>query len=269
MRLTLAVSTYERPDALACVLASVAAQSSLPDELIVADDGSGPATQALVERAAAELAVPVHHVRQEHRGFRLTRLRNLAIARAGGDYLVFIDGDMVLHPAFVADHRRHARRGAWTQGVRILLDARRTRRFLDSPHQLPHALDAGLGGLRRLYAVHSPLLARAAGRLGNGLVAVKGCNQGFWREDLLAVNGFDEAIVGWGPEDKELCARLRHLGIRRRTLLFGGIAWHLHHPPADRSRRAANEQVLAATLAERRIRCERGLDGHRGEARVG
>ena len=70
----------------------------------------------------------------------------------------------------------------------------------------------------------SVLLRRAA----NGVpIAIKSCNQGFWRRDLLAVNGFDENMRGWGSEDKELCARLENAGIRRQTLLFAAIAFHL------------------------------------------
>jgi glycosyltransferase involved in cell wall biosynthesis len=264
-RLTLAITTYERPDALAAVLASVARQGVAPGEVIVADDGSGAGTGAVIGRFAASYgAAPVHHVRQPHEGFRLTRLRNLAIARASGEYVVFVDGDMLLHPEFVADHARHARHGAFTQGVRVLLDERATARVLAQPDRECSfgPLSPGLGGLRRLHALHSPWLADVMRGFGNRLIAIKGCNQGYWREDLVRVNGFDEDIVGWGPEDKELGVRLANLGVRRQSLLCGGIAFHLHHPPADRSRRAANEAVLTASLAERRTRCVRGLDGH-------
>lgn len=261
-RLTLVVTTYERPDALAAVLASVARQARAPDEIIVADDGSGDSTRAVIDAARAAMPTPLRHVRQEHQGFRLTRLRNLAIAAAQGDYVVFIDGDMLLHPAFVADHARLARPGHYTQGVRILLDETRTRVALANPAARFGALSPGLGVLRRLYALHLPALAAASRGLANGFIATKGCNQGFWRSDLLAANGFDEAIVGWGPEDKELCARLVHAGIRRQTLLFGGIAWHLHHAPAARSRVEANQRILAETLATRRTRCTQGIAQH-------
>ena len=246
------------------MLASVARQVTLPHEIIVADDGSGPATLAVIESFALRQPVPVRVVRQPHEGFRVARLRNLAIAAATGDYLVFIDGDMLLHPWFIADHLGLARPGFFTQGVRVRTDARLTARLLADPSHWPGPLDAGLGGLRRAYLLHSGTLAGLMRHAANALVALKACNLGAWRKDLLRVNGFDENMVGWGPEDKELCARLEHAGIRRQTLLFGGIACHLHHPPASRAALDANLAILAATRASRRVRAEHGVDAHSG-----
>jgi glycosyltransferase involved in cell wall biosynthesis len=262
VRLALAITTYERPDALAAVLASVARQRVAPAEILIADDGSGAATRDLAAAFIAASSVPARHVFQPHQGFRLTRLRNLAIAATDCDYIVFVDGDMLLHPQFVADHARIARRGHYTQGVRVLADEALTGRLIADPSRTPRTFDAGLGALRRTYLLHSPGLTAMTRRLANGLVAIKGCNQGFWRDDLVAANGFNEDIVGWGPEDKELCVRLEHAGVRRQTLLFGGIACHLHHPPASRTALPANLAVLETTRRERKTRCEHGLDTH-------
>lgn len=265
MRLTLAITTYERPDALAAVLATVAAQSSQPDEVLIADDGSSEPTALVICKHAAHSRVPVRHVRQDHQGFRLTRLRNLAIAAAATEYIVFVDGDMLLHPEFVADHRTIARAHFFTQGVRVLLDEATTRAALQACEsgRSPVNTQPQGQGLRRLYAWHSPRAAQVVRNLANGVIAIKGCNQGFWRADLERVNGFNEAIEGWGPEDKELCARLGFAGVRRQTLLFGGIAWHLAHAPAARDRQPANVAVLADTLRTRSVRAARGLDAHR------
>lgn len=257
MRLTLAVTTHARADALAQVLACIAAQTRPPDELIVVEDGEDPATAAVSARHAAR------HIRQPHTGFRAARLRNLAIAAATGDYIVFVDGDMLLHPAFIADHRRIARRGRWTQGVRVPLDASATRSLLAAAApEVPGPLASGRYGLRRPWLYHAPPLQRALRIVGAGWLAVKSCNQGFWREDLLRANGYDERFVGWGPEDKELCARLRHGGLKSQALLFGGIACHLHHPPAPRDRLPINERLLAQTLASGATRCLHGVDHH-------
>jgi glycosyltransferase involved in cell wall biosynthesis len=264
MRLALVISTYERPDALSAVLDSVARQRAAPEEIVIADDGSGAATRELIAAFTRRSAVPVRTVSQPHLGFRLTRLRNLAIAAATADYLVFIDGDMLLHEAFVADHRRHARPGRYTQGIRVRADPALTARLIADPAMPITAGMPGLGSLRRAYLLRSRRLAAAMRLAANRLIAIKGCNQGFWRRDLVRVNGFNEAIVGWGPEDKELCARLEHVGIARQTLLFGGVAIHLHHPPASRGSLPFNLAILEDTVRNRRTWCEQGLDLHLG-----
>ena len=262
MRLALVITTYERPDALAAVLACIERQRVAPAEVVIADDGSGPATREVAAAFIARSKVPARIVSQPHEGFRLTRLRNLAIAATDMDFVVFIDGDMLLHPEFVADHARIARRGYYTQGVRAHTDAQLTQRLIADPARLPGFWSPGVGGLRRAYLLHCPALSSMARLLANAFIAIKGCNQGFWRDDLVRVNGFNEAIQGWGPEDKELAARLENSGVRRQTLMFGGIAYHLHHQPASRAALPRNLALLEDTRRERRMRCDLGLDAH-------
>lgn len=257
--ISLLVTTYERPDALEVVLRGVLGQSVAPDEVLIADDGSGETTRAVIDRFAAAAGYPVQHVRHEHDGFRVCRIRNLAIARATGDYVVQIDGDMALHEAFLADHRAAAQPGCFVQGTRILADAGLTRGLLAGERRRLTPFSPGLGGLRRLYAAHLPHLSPLVSRIANGFVAIKSCNLAAWRADLVRVNGYNEAMTGWGSEDKELALRLQHAGVQRRTLLFGGIAWHLHHPPAARDRHAINQTILERTRRERLVRCEQGL----------
>ena len=262
MRLALVITTHERPEALAAVLDSVARQRVAPAQIIIADDGSGAATKEVMAAFAARSAVPVRQVSQPHEGFRVARLRNLGIAAAAADYIVCIDGDMLLHPEFIADHQRLARPGYYTQGVRVHTDAELTKTLIAAPAALPSFRAAGVGGLRRFYLLHSPWLSMLARVPGNAVIAIKSCNQGYWVRDLVRVNGFNEAFQGWGPEDKELCARLDNSGVRRQTLMFGGIACHLHHAQASRAALPANLALLAETRRQRRVRCEHGLDAH-------
>jgi glycosyltransferase involved in cell wall biosynthesis len=262
VRTSLIVTTFDRPDALACVFASLRSQSSFPEEMIVADDGSGAETRGLVERFRSEVPFPVVHAWQAHEGFRVCRARNLAIARARGDYIVQIDGDMVLHPQFIADHRAAARAACFVQGTRILLDEVRTNELLAQGLRPLRPWSPGLGGLRRLYACYLPSLSPGLRTVANAFIAIKSCNQAFWRSDLLRVNGYNEAMTGWGCGDKELAARLTQAGVRRKTLLFAGIAYHLHHAPASRENLEFNRQILARTRAEAHLRCVAGLDRH-------
>jgi glycosyltransferase involved in cell wall biosynthesis len=262
LRVALAITSHERPVALGAVLASVLRQRAQPDEIVIADDGSGAATLEVIEDFLGKSPAPSRLVSQPHEGFRVARLRNLAIADVSSEYIVFIDGDMLLHPEFIADHRRIARPGHYTQGVRVLADEGLTRELIARQVDWPSPGSHGLGLLRRAYLLHSPSIGALARRIGNGLVAVKSCNQGFWRDDLVRVNGFNEDMIGWGPEDKELCARVEHAGVRRQTLLFGGIACHLHHPAASREAVPANLAILEATRRAGTIRCAHGLSSH-------
>jgi GT2 family glycosyltransferase len=128
----------------------------------------------------------------------------------------------------------------------------------DAPEFHRRALDLR----HRLQAARRPALAHRLTRLAPVLLAVKACNQGVWRADFETVNGYDEAFVGWGAEDKDLCTRLGHAGVRRRGLLFAALAWHLWHAPAPRTEAARNAARHAASRTAGRVRCKTGLDRH-------
>lgn len=67
---------------------------------------------------------PIVHVWQEDTGFRVGSIRNKAIARATGAYIIQVDGDVILHPDFVRDHVSVARPGRFVSGSRVLLGPR-------------------------------------------------------------------------------------------------------------------------------------------------
>lgn len=268
-KVSLIVITYNWPEALEKVLLSVAAQSRLPDEVIVADDGSTETTRKLVHSMAAVFPVPLRHIWQEDLGFRAARCRNLGIAASKGDYVVLIDGDMILHPSFIADHLMLAEPGYFLQGGRFKTTAKETARLLagGKPMFAPwadvdfHVFD----GIRRLYAFHAPWLARWKARGKNG-GRVMSCNMSFWRSDLLRVNGFDERMEGYGAEDRELAARMENAGLRRRQLKWGALAAHLEHKTRAQvdvnDMSLPNNRIYRATLTERIIRCVQGIDQH-------
>jgi glycosyltransferase involved in cell wall biosynthesis len=259
-RLSLIITTYNWPEALDLVLKSVCGQRSMPDEVIVADDGSGEPTARVVSSWARRLPVPVHHLWQENKGFRAARSRNRAIAAARGDYIVLLDGDMVLDEHFIEDHRRAAEPGYFVQGVRIRTDARCTARMLERGSTFPGILEPGVRSRHR--AIRNLWLSRCFARVPVPLSRVKSCNQGYWRSDLIAVNGFDERMQGWGPEDKECAVRLLHSGVRLKELRFAALAVHLHHPSRAPGGFNPNDAILEETIAKKSTRCEFGLDRH-------
>jgi glycosyltransferase involved in cell wall biosynthesis len=265
MRLSVVVLTYERPDALALVLGGLARQVEPADEVVVTDDGSSAATRACVHAAAPGFPSRLVFLTQPRGGPRMSRARNRGVAAARGDYLVFLDGDQVPSRHFVADHRAFARPGCFAQGSRALAGPGLTARLLSREVETPGPLAPDVDRRRNLLRL--PLLQPLLGRRRRSPRGLKSCNLAFWRADLIALNGFDEAMTGWGLEDGELCQRAYHLGLWRRDLRFGGNAVHLWHgPPSVLAQDNPNWAIYRETVASGRIRCAAGLAAHLDEA---
>lgn len=259
------VTTFDRPDALDAVLRSLSRQSDCGFEVLVADDGSGPATAAVIEQWRPHLGVPLVHVRHEHHGFRAAEMRNRAIRQSRGAYCIFLDGDCLARPDFIATHRSLAEPGWFVTGNRALLSEALTGAVLHQgleAEQWDAAVWIGQrlsGGLNRLApALRLPLGPLRKLRPG-AWQGARSCNLAVWRADLDKVDGFDAAFNGWGKEDSDLLARLLHAGVRRKDGVFATGVLHLWHPEADRSKLADNEQRLAEVIASGRVRAERGL----------
>jgi glycosyltransferase involved in cell wall biosynthesis len=263
--ISLIVATYNRPDALAAVLRSLARQTDRDFELLVADDGSGTATARVITEWAARMPVRLQHVWHPDRGFRLAEIRNRAIRASAGSYCVFLDGDCIARPDFVAAHRRLAEPGWFVTGNRILLSNELTERVLHDglePEQWGFASWMTERAQRNVNRF-APLLYLRLGSLrkfhARRWRGARGSNMAFWRSDLDKVDGFDSAFSGWGREDSDIFIRLIRSGVRRKDGRFATGVLHLWHPEADRARLAENERQLAEVIETSRVRAKDGL----------
>lgn len=235
------VSTYNKPDYLRLTLQSLSRQTDRNYEIVIADDGSPRSTFSVVQEVQDSCPVPIRYVRQPHQGFRLAAIRNLAVSAASGSYLIFMDGDCLSSPDFVAAHRRLAAPGWNVIGQRLLLSQAFTQRLLSSPKtscgEIP-CITWTFSNFLRHYLSHNvnrllPVLRLPLGPLRTSTPKawnkVRGCNWGIWAADLERVNGFDEAFVGWGSEDTDLAVRLFNCGIRTKLGTCGSYVLHLWH----------------------------------------
>jgi glycosyltransferase involved in cell wall biosynthesis len=257
---SLVIATYNWREALALVLATVRAQAALPGEVLIADDGSRDDTREFLVREAATFPVPLRHVRQEDDGFRKGRILNEAISRASGEYLIAIDGDMLIHPEFVRSHLRFARRGWFIQGSRLMLGEQATARTLAARRRVAGPLSPDVRN--RINGFHAPFFSRFARGEQGPIYRTRGCNISFWRDDIVRVNGYNEDMEGWGREDTELVARLMNSGVRRRNLKFAAVSYHLHHRARPTDADAANFELVLKAVRDGVMRCEHGLDRH-------
>lgn len=263
------VTTYNREDALDAVLRSLAEQSDRNFEVIIADDGSRPATAAKIAEWQPRIGRRLEHVRHEHQGFRAAEIRNRAILAARGGYVVFLDGDCMVRPDFVAMHRRLAESGRFVTGNRVLLSQALTGKVL-AEHLTPQhwswprwIAERLRGGVNRLSALLRLPLGPLRHLRPNTWEGARSCNLAVWRADLDRVDGFDAAYNGWGKEDSDLLVRLLHAGVRRKDGVFGTAVLHLWHPPAERTQLVDNERRLESVVAGDRIRAGLGLSALR------
>ncbi len=259
---SLLITTYNWKEALSKVLESVLTQTYLPKEVVVADDGSNQDTAELIERYQAIFPVPLIHCWQEDQGFRAAAIRNQAIARMTADYVIMIDGDMLLHPQFIQDHIRAAKSGFFIQGSRVITSPKLAASILDG-RQLPrhYPLRFFSSGIsNRINTLNSPLLSRFLSRVDCDLRSTKTCNFSAWRKDILSINGFNEDFVGWGREDSDLVARLFHAKRQRLRLKCMANAYHLYHDDNSRDRLSENDVLLEQCLQRKQTWCVNGID---------
>lgn len=260
------VSTYNNPKALKLVLAGLFCQSDKNFEIIVADDGSASPTRELIENEAAlHPDHTIRHVWQPDQGFRLARIRNLGTMAASGEYLIFLDGDCVPAPDFVAGHRKLATERCVVLGQRILTTKPYAESLMaGSPmpdwHYSTFRILQKEGKINRAWPAirfMAPSVRRQVPFSHNN---IRGCNFSLYKADYVAVNGSDESFVGWGSEDKDLALRLAKNGNRFVPGHFGPIVLHLWHPESRRSNEEKNRVMVENRSRTGVVRAVKGLD---------
>lgn len=258
MKTAIVVSTYNWPSALSVCLKSIASQSVLPDEVIIADDGSTQETARLIEKFKKDFPIQITHIWQPDEGFQLSKIRNKAIASTDADFIIQIDGDVILHKNYVKDFIHLAKKGVCILGSRVSLSKSLSERIMHSS-KLPH-INLFTPGIiqKRFRAIYCPIGRYFSHLYKKNTIRGFGCSMAFWREDFIAINGYDERFVGWGCEDRDLLLRLRQNGVSTHKMLFIGIVYHLWHKEADRSFRSSNRK-LCYGKDKNEIFCPQGI----------
>ena len=268
LQLSVIVSTYNNPRALSLVLAGLQRQTVQDFELLIADDGSGPDTKAVVDGYARTARFPVHHVWHPDDGFRKCTILNKAIVAAGGSYLIFFDGDCVPPAHTIGAHVHTAQRNRYLAGGKVLLSQRLTDRL---------TLEAVRRGdferlwfwwrdvekRRRLVISRVPGLRFLFDRNVKRPPGWRGENSSTFAEYVHRVAGFDERFT-YGLEDADFGHRLEATGVIGYSLRYTAPVFHLEHPRpwANPEMIAANRALYDANRAVRMTATPYGLGSH-------
>jgi len=253
MKISVIVSTYNAEEWLEKVLIGYSVQTYKDFELIIADDGSRASTKELIDKYAADYPVPIQHLWHEDLGYRRQELLNIAIIAATHDYILMTDGDCIPRKDFVEIHAKYAQKGRFLSGGYCKLSMKTSKhiskddivsgrcfdvKWLKSIDELGFSNVLKLGANKWIESVLD-LISPTTPSFNN-------CNSSGFKEDMIAVNGYDERMKYGGP-DREFGERLENYGIKGKQIRHKAIVLHLDH-----SRGYKTPESLAANLAIRK-----------------
>ncbi len=268
VRVSVILTTYQSPAWLEKVLWGYSVQTFRDFEIVVADDGSGAETRDVIDAVRDETGMEIQHIWHADDGFRKCEILNKGIISSRADYLVFSDGDCIPRNDFLAEHVRHARQGTFLTGSYVRLPMTTSERITKDEILSGRCFDWGwlvANGLpvtrkTRKLKPHKRW-AWVLNQLAVARTNFKGGNSSVWKEDVLAINGFDQRMQ-WGGLDREFGVRLKNYGVKARHIRYDTHVLHLDHGRGyrDVEQAKANKMLREQNRKEGVIRTGHGLN---------
>jgi glycosyltransferase involved in cell wall biosynthesis len=258
MKTALLISTYNWPEALGLVFKSLEQQTLKPDEVLIADDGSTQETKAIITAFDNKSPLKIKHIWHEDDGFKRSEILNKAIAKTDCDYIIQLDGDCIMHHRFVEDHIKNATKNTFLFGSRVNILENHLPKLFSVENINFGVFSKGIK--KRTRNIHSSVLGRFYKPSLELSEKLRGCNLSFWRADFIKINGYNEAMTGWGREDSEMVVRLLNNGFLGKRLRYVGIVYHIWHEEKSRERFNINDEIQQTAIKNKLLKCENGID---------
>lgn len=263
---SLIISVYKNITFLKAVLDSLNYQTENSFEIIITEDGEDVSMRDFI--ANYNFKHDYQHLTQEDLGWRKNKALNNAIRAAHAEWLIFIDGDCVLHPCFVEMHVRNAGENLILAGKRVKLNEKISASLLCHPTILPEIQSLIAKNLiikeKGLSFVEEGIYISPDGIFGwipkmRKLNHLKGCNMSFSKKAIEAINGFDEDyVLPAVGEDADLTWRFSGAGYSLKSVRNMAVQYHLYHKESWTSQEE-NLKLMAKKQASREFICKNGL----------
>lgn len=234
-KISIIISTYNSEAWLKKVLWGYNCQLFKSFEVIIADDGSGPNTKALIEQMKEEVFYDIVHVWQEDEGFQKSRILNKAVLACSANYIIMSDGDCIPREDFVEVHYINKEKGYFISGGYYMLPMNISNLITKEDIERQNCFSINWlkeKGIPKTFKNNKLTATGVVSKLLNSITPTNaswnGHNSSGWKEDIIAVNGFDERMQ-YGGQDRELGERLFNAGINSKQLRYSAVCVHLDH----------------------------------------
>ena len=261
MKVTIIISVYKNIKALNIILESLRMQTCHDFDIVISEDGEDSSMRQFVEQY--NWFCSYQHLTQEDIGWRKNRALNRAIVAATGDWLIFIDGDCVVHHRFVEMHLRYAKLNRILLGKRVKLTEYISSKllngeigFTDLPCLMWKLLFSNCGCRYVDEGIYLPFSFRSTRSL-------TGCNMSFSRQAIMSINGFDEDYIRPAiGEDVDIYWRLKANGYESFSVRNRAVAYHLYHKE-NWIEQEENKALMHRNKSKNQIVCLNGINNHK------
>ena len=267
MKASLIISIYNNITFLKAILDSLRYQTEKDFEIVISEDGENTTVKEFINQYV--FLQPWQHLNQKDEGWRKNQALNNAIRAANTDWLIFIDGDCVLHPRFIEMHLRYASENSILAGKRVKLDEvisagilTQNNRILGLQKQMLSKLIFGKGDIKfieeGIYISPDSWLGFIPRlRTNNKLV---GSNMSFSKKAIYAINGFDEDyILPAVGEDYDLTWRFDAAGFIHVSVRNLAVQYHLFHKE-NWVNQDVNKEICRKKQELNNFICKNGLE---------
>lgn len=277
-KISVIVTVYNRLNYLKNMITCLIDQTSQIEELIIADDGSSEKIMDFVGDLIPKCKFKIKHVYQEDNGFRLAKSRNNAARVAEGDYLIFLDQDVIFGKNFIKEIIENKKRGFFQIAHPLFLNSEesklaeirlKTKTLYENLDEIVTAenlvkLDDLYNGDRKRNCMKKFFFKTRGAKLAGLFFSL-------YREDFIKINGLDEKYCGWGYEDDDFCNRLYAGGMKSTPLRFGEMLFHIWHKESSTKKMSLNEgyyRKRKKEISKKDYRCEYGVETPLGEDKI-
>tara|TARA_R110002072_G_scaffold125944_3_gene262546 strand:- start:81777 stop:82643 length:867 start_codon:yes stop_codon:yes gene_type:complete len=251
------ISTYNSTEWLEKVLYGYNNQKYRMFEIVIADDGSTQETKALLDRMQQEVFYPIVHVWHEDNGFQKSQILNKAIVACNTPYIIMSDGDCIPRKDFVEQHVKYREEGYFLSGGYFMLPMEISKKISKETIYNEQCFEVSWlkqNGLKASFKNNKLSAGNLKASILNAVTPTNaswnGHNASGWKEDIVAVNGFDERMQ-YGGQDRELGERLFNLGIKSKQIRYNAVVIHLDHPRGYKNQESiAKNQAIRKTTRE-------------------